>query len=213
MPERGHLGPLEQAPADAVDVIARRAHPALTVLLTRGADLSRGYDIATEITAARAGDTTPLLDLLRRHPIPLNLLPVHAGEPDPNYVHAPIWWELVTARMNGELTVEQIAAEAGLSRTAFFRYFGSKEELVLGKMGEFGHEIVTALAARPGDEGHWEALRRSFDVITEPDAREPRSFLDLMRLLDDACAVMTVSGRRPPGRDDLRAQALVASAL
>ncbi len=129
-------------------------------------------------------------------------------------------------------TVEQIAAEAGLSRTTFFRYFGTKEELVLGKMGEFGHKIAAALAARPADEGLWEALRRSFDVITEPDADEPQPFLNLMRLLDDACALMTrqwektqgwqsllvpEASRRlsgdPDTTDDLRARALVASAI
>lgn len=52
-----------------------------------------------------------------------------------------------------ETTVEQIAAEAGLSRTTFFRYFGTKEEVVLGKFGEFGHEIAAALATRPRTSG------------------------------------------------------------
>jgi len=129
-------------------------------------------------------------------------------------------------------TVEQIAAEAGLSRTTFFRYFGSKEELILGRMGEFGPQIAAALAARPAGEGHWEALRRCFDVITEANTGEPQSFLELMRLFDDACAVMTrqwekTEGwqsllvpqmRRRLGGDgqvgsDLRAQALVGSAI
>lgn len=129
-------------------------------------------------------------------------------------------------------TVEQIAAEAGLSRTTFFRYFGSKEELVLGRMSEFGPRIAAALAARPAEEGPWEALRRCFDVITEPTVEEPQSFLDLMRLLDDACALMTRQwektqgwhsllvpqirrrlGVDPKSKGDLRAQALVGSAI
>ncbi|MFD0364612.1 TetR family transcriptional regulator [Nocardia sp. GCM10030253] len=127
-------------------------------------------------------------------------------------------------------TVEQIAAEAGLSRTTFFRYFGTKEELILGKMGEFGHKIAAALAARPADEQHWESLRRSFDVITQPKPDEPQPFLDLMRLLDDACALMTRQWEKTQGwqsllvpeifrrlggepTDDLRARALVASAI
>ncbi|MGN2638891.1 TetR family transcriptional regulator [Nocardia takedensis] len=129
-------------------------------------------------------------------------------------------------------TVEQIAAEAGLSRTTFFRYFGSKEELVLGRMSEFGPRIAAALAARPAGEGSWEALRRCFDVITEPTAEEPQPFLNLMRLLDDACALMTRQwekaqgwhsllvpevrrrlGPAPDSREDLRAHALVGSAI
>ncbi|UGT61007.1 TetR family transcriptional regulator [Nocardia asteroides] len=127
-------------------------------------------------------------------------------------------------------TVEQIAAEAGLSRTTFFRYFGSKEELVLGRMSEFGPRIAAALAGRPADEPPWEALRRCFDVITEPTADEPQPFLNLMRLLDDACALMTRQWEKTQGwhsllvpeirrrlggaaTDDLRAHALVGSAI
>ncbi|WP_327097570.1 TetR family transcriptional regulator [Nocardia vinacea] len=129
-------------------------------------------------------------------------------------------------------TVEQIAAEAGLSRTTFFRYFGTKEELVLGRMGGFGHKMAAALAARPADERSWEALRRSFDVITESNTDEPQPFLNVMQLLDNACALMTrqwektqgwhsllvpeISRRLsgdPESRNDLRANALVASAI
>ncbi|MEU1275443.1 TetR family transcriptional regulator [Streptomyces sp. NPDC005799] len=128
-------------------------------------------------------------------------------------------------------TVEQIAAEAGLGRTTFFRYFGTKEDLVLRKVGEFGHEVAAALAARPADERPWEALRRSFDVITDPQADEVQPSLSRMQLLSDACSLMTrkwektqgwqsmmapVLARRLGGSgsaDDIRAQALVASAI
>ncbi|KND23608.1 TetR family transcriptional regulator [Streptomyces acidiscabies] len=129
-------------------------------------------------------------------------------------------------------TVEQIAAEAGLSRTTFFRYFGTKEEVVLGKMGEVGVEVAAALAARPEDERPWDSLRRAFDVVAQVDSGEPEQSLSLMRLLNDACALMTHQWERTQGwqsvlvpeisrrlgdgpepADDLRARALVASAI
>ncbi|MEU0195638.1 TetR family transcriptional regulator [Streptomyces afghaniensis] len=54
-------------------------------------------------------------------------------------------------------TVDQIAAEVGLSRASLFRYFGTKEEIVLGRLEESGRLIAEALAARPDDERPWGA--------------------------------------------------------
>ncbi len=64
-------------------------------------------------------------------------------------------------------TVDQIAAEAGLSRASFFRYFGSKEDVLLGHLEELGHKVADALAARPAHEPAWQALRRSFDLLID----------------------------------------------
>jgi AcrR family transcriptional regulator len=129
-------------------------------------------------------------------------------------------------------TVEQIAAEAGLSRTTFFRYFGTKEEVVLGKMAEFGHEIATALADRPAHERPWDALRRAFDVLTQSKEEEAEQSRHFIRLFSDACALMTRQwektqgwqsllvpeiarrlGGDPQSADNLRAHAVVASAI
>ena len=129
-------------------------------------------------------------------------------------------------------TVDQIAAEAGLSRTTFFRYFGTKEDVVLGHLGELGQELATALAARPEAERPWDSLRRAFDVITEVYADEPNRALNFARMLSDTPSlrarhwekqlswqnllVPEVSrrlGADPTVTEDPRARALVASAL
>ncbi|GMA35431.1 hypothetical protein GCM10025876_16350 [Demequina litorisediminis] len=68
-------------------------------------------------------------------------------------------------------TVEQIAAGVGMSERTFFRYFPSKEALVLGRYEDLAASLSAALAARPADEAAWVSLRRTFDdLVTESDA-------------------------------------------
>ena len=62
-------------------------------------------------------------------------------------------------------TVDAIASAAGMSKRSFFRYFASKEELVLGKYDLMGDQLVARLDARPDDEPLWTALRRMFDDV------------------------------------------------
>ncbi|SFP40389.1 transcriptional regulator, TetR family [Variovorax sp. OK605] len=129
-------------------------------------------------------------------------------------------------------TVEQIAAEAGLSRTTFFRYFGNKQEIVLEKFTEFGLHVAAALAARPAEERPWLALRRAFDVVVDASTGDTSQSLSLMRLLSEACALMTRQwektqgwqtllvpeisqrlGKRGERNAPIRATALAASAI
>lgn len=64
-------------------------------------------------------------------------------------------------------TVDQIAEAAGMSRRTFFRYFPSKDDLVIGKYDLFGDRMADALDARPVDESVWESLRRVFDITLD----------------------------------------------
>jgi AcrR family transcriptional regulator len=64
-------------------------------------------------------------------------------------------------------TVDQIAAAAGMSKRTFFRYFPSKDDLVIGKYDLFADRMAEALDARPADEPVWESLRRVFDITLD----------------------------------------------
>jgi AcrR family transcriptional regulator len=64
-------------------------------------------------------------------------------------------------------TVDQIATAAGLSKRSFFRYFASKEDLVLDKYELLGDDLVAAIAARPKGEAAWDSLRHAFDVVLD----------------------------------------------
>jgi AcrR family transcriptional regulator len=66
-----------------------------------------------------------------------------------------------------QTTVDAIAAAAGMSKRSFFRFFASKEELVLGKYDLLGEQLTARLDQRPDDEPPWLALRRMFDGVVE----------------------------------------------
>jgi AcrR family transcriptional regulator len=83
-------------------------------------------------------------------------------------------------------TVDQIAAETGLSRASLFRYFGTKEDIVLSRLEDSGRQIAEALAARPEGERPWEALRRAFDVLVHRnEAAPPEQVLRYLSMLQE----------------------------
>ncbi|MEU6222593.1 TetR family transcriptional regulator [Streptomyces sp. NPDC047042] len=90
---------------------------------------------------------------------------------------------LFTAQGFDRTTADQIAAEAGLSRASLFRYFGTKEDIVLGGLEGNGPQVVEALAARPDEERPLVALRRAFDVLVRVNEEAPEQTLSFLRLL------------------------------
>jgi AcrR family transcriptional regulator len=73
-----------------------------------------------------------------------------------------------------ETTIDDLAAAAGMSKRTFFRYFASKEELVMGKYEYFGEQLAEDLAARPADEPVWVSLRQVFCRVVEYFESEAR---------------------------------------
>ncbi|WP_322769714.1 TetR/AcrR family transcriptional regulator [Frankia sp. Cr1] len=81
-------------------------------------------------------------------------------------------------------TIDEIAAAAGVSRSSFFRYFASKEDVVLDHLDALGESLAEALAQRPAGEDAWTALRRAFDVLLAYHARDPQGARGLRQMLD-----------------------------
>jgi AcrR family transcriptional regulator len=68
---------------------------------------------------------------------------------------------LLAARGFDTVTVDDIVAAAGMSRRTFFRYYASKEDVVVRFLADMGHIVLTALAERPRAEPPSAALREA----------------------------------------------------
>lgn len=79
-------------------------------------------------------------------------------------------------------TVDDIARAAGMSRTSFFRYFPTKEDVVLGHLDDLGQTIARALADRPEAEDPWDALRSAFRTAYANSKNAPGPALGRMLL-------------------------------
>jgi AcrR family transcriptional regulator len=80
--------------------------------------------------------------------------------------------ELFSSQGFEATTVEEIAARAGISRSSFFRYFASKEDVIVLQLEESGAALRKALLARPDDEPPWTAVSNACLDVVERTAGE-----------------------------------------
>jgi len=84
------------------------------------------------------------------------------------------------------LTVEELAKAVGISRATFFRYFGSKDEVITAAMLEPADVFEQALAATPPAPGEtkWQRLRVALEPSvprTEKQAQRRREQIRLVQ--------------------------------
>ncbi len=82
-------------------------------------------------------------------------------------------------------TVDQIAGAVGISRRSFFRYFGTKEDVLLGDLAGRGDAVARALARRPAGEGPWQALRAAMADSVSEVPRDASQDLAIGRIMRD----------------------------
>jgi len=83
-----------------------------------------------------------------------------------------------------ETTIDDIAAEAGISRRTYFRYFATKDDAVLEYLHGFGETVIRRLEARPASESPLTALQTAMrETLDEesPDTSVARAFSRLIR--------------------------------
>lgn len=81
-------------------------------------------------------------------------------------------------------TIDDIAKAAGIGRRTFFRYFETKEDVVLWKFDQFARHVVTLIAARPAREHALVALQRALTEASEFYNQEPAQTLLLLKLTE-----------------------------
>jgi len=82
------------------------------------------------------------------------------------------------------VTVDDIASAAGISRRSFFRYFATKEDIVVSGHAAFGDKIIELVKARPQGEDVWVSLRRGYDVLVDNVDRDPEGAAMTMRVIN-----------------------------
>lgn len=66
-----------------------------------------------------------------------------------------------------ETTIDQMAAAAGVSRRTFFRYFQSKEDVIIEFLSDLGRQLSQGLSNRPATEPPVVALQNTLRVFTD----------------------------------------------
>jgi AcrR family transcriptional regulator len=91
--------------------------------------------------------------------------------------------DLVAAYGFDHVTVDDIVAEAGVSKTTFYRYLSSKEDALLGNRAEKLEHLRTALAAQPPDVAPLEAVRAAVSEVAQRYQHDRRQMLALAKIM------------------------------
>jgi AcrR family transcriptional regulator len=90
---------------------------------------------------------------------------------------------LVAERGIDQVTVEEIADAAMVSRRTFSNYFSNKEEALFHGHRVWVQRLVELVHARPAAEGPWDALRRATERLSAESADMDLQTIAARRLL------------------------------
>ncbi|AXK35632.1 TetR family transcriptional regulator [Streptomyces armeniacus] len=133
-------------------------------------------------------------------------------------------------------TIDDIAEAVGMSQRSVFRYFATKEEIVLGRFDLVVDDMLDALRQRPPGEEVWTSLRHVLDVLVsvseapgQRDLVEPvhrlvfetptllAGYLQKLQLMQEAVVALLLERAEAAGRpydaDDPAPRALTAAAF
>ncbi|KKD07929.1 TetR family transcriptional regulator [Streptomyces sp. WM6386] len=102
---------------------------------------------------------------------------------------AQVAFELFRREGFDKVTLDDLATAAGVSRSTFLRYFGTKEDAVLGAFEGHDRRVADALRARPAGEDEWTALRGALDSVISRYHENPEESLATTRLVRETPAL------------------------
>jgi AcrR family transcriptional regulator len=127
------------------------------------------------------------------------------------------------------VTMDQIAAAADISRRSLFRYFDTKEDIVVGNLVDLAHSAVAVVRSRPESESPWVVLRAALEVYVSEPAHSAEWAYDLARMIHGTPSLRArrlekqqiwisllapeIEHRLTGDDTDLRALAIVSAAL
>lgn len=118
--------------------------------------------------------------------------------------------QLLAVKGFDAVTVDEIVAAAGVSKRTFFRYFASKEDVVVQFLADMGTGIRAELAARPSDEPPSVALRHAMavpiDACTDHPDHTERALRVVRLILGTPALHARFLERRLRWSDDLAAE-------
>jgi AcrR family transcriptional regulator len=92
-------------------------------------------------------------------------------------------WQLFGERGYEATTVAEIAAAAGVSRRTFFRYYASKEDVLIETTDELAEAMLAAMAERPADEPPLVAIERALAPVLQAQLAQSERLQTIIKLL------------------------------
>jgi TetR/AcrR family transcriptional regulator, regulator of mycofactocin system len=90
--------------------------------------------------------------------------------------------EMFSAHGYDEVTIEALAAAAGIGRRTFFRYFGSKADALMADFDQEVERLRSALADSDPDLPVMDAIRRAIAAVNDYHAQDLAQFRQRLQL-------------------------------
>lgn len=88
-----------------------------------------------------------------------------------------------------QVTFADLSSAAGVSRSTFLRYFGTKEDVILFVFDPVGDVIVDALVGEREDTDDWGKLRQALDSAVGFLLRDVQNLLTILDLIEHTPAL------------------------